>query len=225
LLTAFDLGLSWGSSHAASQKHCKCCDMKKCFHCAILSNDNNGLLAFSQRRTIRISGHTGRYTSRCAGQSWPPSLHRSYQVVEGQSCERGETVGHGIWQHERAPMDQRAAGVHDVGDVSGALGLVGPQQRLGRSSKEPCRIVAIKEAGSDRIVAERADAVGDHQPALVDLQRRAAVADLDELPRPAWSDYRLAPGPMVQFRGTQEQDVLVIVPPEHGILTLNPARK
>ena len=44
------------------------------------------------------------------------------------------------------------------------------------------RIGLVQQYGPNRVLSDRADAVGQQQPALVEFDRRAAIADLHELP-------------------------------------------
>ena len=79
-------------------------------------------------------------------------------------------------------MPHRSASVDDVGDVSFALRWFGPDQRLARPCENLGWIVLVEKNRADRIFPDRTDAVGQQQPAFVELDRRPAIADLHELP-------------------------------------------
>jgi hypothetical protein len=87
------------------------------------------------------------------------------------------------------------------------------------------RIVLVEQRRADRIFAHRADAMGQHQPALVELDRRAAIAHLDELPRILRLDQQLAAFPMGDVVRRMEEDVLAVLPAEHHVLTVDLARE
>ena len=64
-----------------------------------------------------------------------------------------------------------------------------------------------------------------HQPALVDLDRAPAIAELDELPNPTRRQNLRARVPMVEVIGFQQRDIFMIQPPQHCILPVNSPRK
>ena len=82
-------------------------------------------------------------------------------------------------------MDNRAAGIGYVGDIAVALLWRRADQRMSRARQQSGWVIAVEQAGADAIVAHRSHAVGQHQPAFINFDGRATIADLDELPRPA----------------------------------------
>ncbi len=80
-------------------------------------------------------------------------------------------------------MTHGAAGVDDVGHIALAFRRLGADQRLARTAQNLGRIVLVQENGADRVFSDRPNAVDQQQPAVVQFDRRAAIADLNELPR------------------------------------------
>jgi len=93
---------------------------------------------------------------------------------------------------------------HDHGGSSGSF-----------AAAEGC---LVEQYRSDGIFSHRPDTVGKHQPALIEFDRRAAIADLDELPR----EFRLqdseATIPGVQVVRVDEIQVLIVLPRDHGVV-------
>jgi len=79
-------------------------------------------------------------------------------------------------------VNQPAAGVDDVGHVAVAFAVARRQKHAGQFGDDTVGMVQIEEHGTDRVLAHRADSVGEYQPAAVGLDGRAAVAGLDEFP-------------------------------------------
>ena len=65
---------------------------------------------------------------------------------------------------------------------SRAGAIIRLQQRLAQPRQHPGGVAAIEQAGADAVVPDRANPVGEQQPALVQLDRRAAIADLGIFP-------------------------------------------
>ena len=80
-------------------------------------------------------------------------------------------------------MGHGPARVHDVRNVADPLRAHRHEQGLARLADHPGGVVAVQEHRADAVPAHRADAVRQQQPARRRFQRRAAVADLDDLPR------------------------------------------
>jgi len=79
-------------------------------------------------------------------------------------------------------VDEGAAGIDHVGDVTAALVGGGDDQRVFEPADQLCGVVAVQQRRADAVAAHRADAVGQQEPAGVGLDGRAAIADLHELP-------------------------------------------
>src|SRR3546814_21084049 len=82
--------------------------------------------------------------------------------------------------------------------------------RVRRSPEHLGRVVPIEEHRADRIFAHRSDAVRQYKPAFVQFDRRAAIADLDELPREAGFQQQLAAFPAIDRIRSQEVEILEI---------------
>ena len=93
------------------------------------------------------------------------------------------------------------------------------------SSEHASRIILVEQHSADRIFAHRADAVGEHQPALVQLDGRAAIADLDEFPRIFGFEQQRAALPFVERIRPQQEQVLAVLPTDHAILPADLARE
>ena len=71
----------------------------------------------------------------------------------------------------RVAVAERAAGVDDVGDVAVPFVRQRSEQRLLGLADDDGRVVEVEEEGADGVGAHRADAVGEDEPALVELDR------------------------------------------------------
>ncbi len=96
--------------------------------------------------------------------------------------EMGEGIGDCIRQNDLVVVPHGSTCVDDVGDVSFALGWVGPDQRLSGSCENLGGIALVEERRAYRIFPDRPDAMGEQQPAFIEFDRRAAIADLYEFP-------------------------------------------
>src|SRR4029450_560057 len=65
----------------------------------------------------------------------------------------------------------------------------------------------------------------EQQPAFCQLDRRSAIADLDELPGKLRLQDRLTAFPSVQIVRIDQIKILVVLPRNHGVLAVDPARK
>ena len=83
----------------------------------------------------------------------------------------------------------------------------------------------VKQCCADRVFPDRADTVRQHQPALLQFDRRSAVADLHELPRELRLQDRLTAFPPVEVVGIDQIEVFVILSRDHGVLAVDPARE
>ena len=60
--------------------------------------------------------------------------------------------------------------------------------------------------------------MGQQQPALVELDRRSAIADLHEFPRELRLQDRDTAIPGIQIRRIQQVEVLIVLPADHGVV-------
>src|SRR3546814_19404138 len=72
-------------------------------------------------------------------------------------------------------------------------------------------IVLVEQNRADRIMAYGADAMGEEQPAFVEFDGRAAIADLDELPRIFGLHDHLAEAPFAEVVRQDEVQALIVV--------------
>ena len=80
-------------------------------------------------------------------------------------------------------MTHGAAGVDDVGHITLAFRGLGTNQRLARARENLGGVLLVQENGADRILPDRTNPVNQQQPTIVQLDGRATIADLNELPR------------------------------------------
>src|SRR5260221_12021027 len=83
----------------------------------------------------------------------------------------------------QAVVQEGSARVHDAGDVAVPLIRARGQQRSTRITRDARRVIEVEQHGTDDVDPHRTDAMGEHKPALVGLDWRTAVADLQHLPR------------------------------------------
>src|SRR3546814_6964775 len=107
-------------------------------------------------------------------------------------------------------LEQRAAAIDDVGDIAFAILIGGGEDRLAGAADHLRGIVLVEQHRADRIFAHRADAVGEQQPALVKLDWRPAIADLDEFPRIFGLEQQRAFIPMRQLIRSELQSLMRI---------------
>src|SRR3546814_5814301 len=74
-------------------------------------------------------------------------------------------------------------------------------------------------------MAYGADAMGEEQPAFVEFDGRAAIADLDELPRIFGLHDHLAEAPFVEVVRQDEVQALIVVARDHRIAPADLSRK
>src|SRR5438067_5277295 len=122
-------------------------------------------------------------------------------------------------------MAHCAAGIDDVGHVTFALGGLRTNQRLTRAGENLRGILLVQDDRADRILSYRADAVCQQQPAVVELDRRSAAADLHEFPRILWLKDGATALPCAKIVGKDEIEVLVVLSSDHGIAAIDLARK
>jgi hypothetical protein len=100
-------------------------------------------------------------------------------------------------------VQEGPARVHDVRDITVLLIPAGRQQRRPRVAQDARRVIEVEQERADGVDPHRTDAVGEHQPALIGLDRRPAVPDLEHFPRLGRcpQEYRLVPHVTVRRAG------------------------
>src|SRR5678816_3577985 len=108
-------------------------------------------------------------------------------------------------------MRDRAARVHDVRHIPFTLVLGGLDERTRQMTENAMRILKVEQQRSDRIAAHRSDAVRQHEPTGLGFDRRAAVADLQKLPRLLRSVELGDVVPLVYVARRRKMEVLAIL--------------
>ena len=145
------------------------------------------------------------------------SHHRIQDLVDRYGGEGAGVVGHGVGNDQFAVMNDCAATVDDVGDVTLAFVGVGLQQRHFEPADHSRRVAQVEQECSHRVLAHRSDTMRQDQPTGLGLQRRAAVAELDELPRIGRLGDQLLGIPEMKHVRVHQVNVLVVLPRQHGI--------
>src|SRR3546814_11980558 len=103
----------------------------------------------------------------------------------------------------------------------------GLDERYARAPEHARGIVLVEQNRADRIMAYGADAMGEEQPAFVEFDGRAAIADLDELPRIFGLNDYLDEAPFVEVVRQDAVPALIVVARDHCIapasLSRNPS--
>ncbi len=89
-------------------------------------------------------------------------------------------------------MEQSAASINNVGHISFPFVLIGLEQGLAEPADDLAGIIAIQQKRANAVLAHRADAVAEHQPAGFGLNGRSAIAELDQFPRESRFNEQLA---------------------------------
>src|SRR6185437_15481232 len=147
---------------------------------------------------------------------------RRQQVRDGDDGDPHGAVGHSVRQNEVAPVEHRAARIDDVRDVALALRALGAEERLAQLADDPLRIVEVKEDRAEDVAPHGSDTVGDDQPALVGLEGRAAVADLEQLPGPAGPMQLRDVLPASDVGRGRQVEILAIAAGQHHVLSPDP---
>src|SRR5215510_14813901 len=95
-------------------------------------------------------------------------------------------IGQSVRDDQLPVVDDRPAGVDDVGHVAFTFILVGHQDGLIEPANLYGRIVFLEQAYAETISPHRSHTMSDHDPSEVGLYRRAAVTDLYEFPGKLW---------------------------------------
>src|SRR5580700_10926091 len=85
------------------------------------------------------------------------------------------------------------------------------------------RLVQVEQDRADGVLPHRPDAVGEDEPALLRLDRGAAVAELDQLPGALWHLDGDGLAPAVTIGGVSDGVALSVPPGQRGILASDPA--
>src|SRR5512142_1027883 len=96
-------------------------------------------------------------------------------------------------RNDQAPVvEQGAAGINDVWHVTFALVFVRLDQRLAETADHLARVLAIQKERADAVLSHRPGAVAEDHPPGIGLDGRAAIPELDQLPRKGGSEEQLA---------------------------------
>src|SRR5210317_168721 len=109
-------------------------------------------------------------------------MHTVNQFFDFNNCYTGIDIGHGVRNDQLVVMNERTAGINNIGNISLALFLMWGKQWLIQAGDDFCWIFKIKQYGADAILAHRSDAMGEHNPAFIGFEGGTAVADLHEFP-------------------------------------------
>ena len=112
----------------------------------------------------------------------PSAVSRSTSSGTSTKANRTDASLAPVGQQQPVAVRQRAAAVDDVRDVALALVRCGSRRGRRRRADHAARGRRGRAGRTHGVLAHRPDAVGQHQPAGLGLDRRAAVAELDELP-------------------------------------------
>src|SRR5580692_5566147 len=118
-------------------------------------------------------------------------------------------------------MKEGAATVNDVGDISFPLVLISLEQRLAKTADYLAGIIPIQQKRTDAVFPHGTDAVTEHQPSGIGLDRGTTISDLDQLPRKHGFDQHLVLIPEMDVLGKHEVDVLVVLAGEHGVESID----
>src|SRR5246127_1790866 len=103
---------------------------------------------------------------------------RGQQLRKWRGGEADGAVGDPVGDHQGVGVNERAAGVDDVGHVAVLFVASGAEQWASQLAEHPGRIVEVKQNRADAIRAHGSDAVGEHQPPCVGFDWRAAISEL-----------------------------------------------
>ena len=110
------------------------------------------------------------------------SLHRGQHFIERHGGEAGGGVGHGVGDDEFAPVQQRAASVHHVRDITFAFRFVRRQQRFAQASDDAGRVPqSSRNAPMQYFRIAPTPWLNTSQPRR--FQSASRSAQLDEFPR------------------------------------------
>ena len=149
---------------------------------------------------------------------------RADERTEIDASHRCRPIAQGVRQEQLAVVHHRPARVDDIGNVPRTLCVGSCDQRLASLADDTARIVAVEQSRADGIAAHRSHAVSQEQPARLGLDRRAAVADQDNLPG------KLGAISMTRASSHREDivrfhviETFVVNPRDHGVLAVHSA--
>jgi len=122
-------------------------------------------------------------------------------------------------------MQDRAAGVDDVRHIAVPLGPDRRQHGLAQPRDHPAGIVQVQQRRADAVATHRADAMRDDEPALRQLDRAAAIANLHELQGSAAARISVASFHDMQIVGRDQLQRLAIRARQHRVPPADAARE
>src|ERR1035438_7752967 len=152
-------------------------------------------------------------------------LHSGQHFIELDRGKTGGIIGHSVRDEQFAVVEQRTARIGNVWHISFPFAQDWFQQGFTQAANHFGRIVKIEQESADRVFSHRADAVAQHQPASLRLNRRPAVPNLNHFPRECrlQKDFRLIPE--MDIVGEHEVDVLRVLPGQHCIQSIHLLRE
>ena len=127
-----------------------------------------GLLA---GRLLRGSVGHGELHSLWAADSIGDGLEGGEKLVQRNGRHADGRIADSIRQHQGALMEEGTAGVDDIWHI--AVLLIGSwgEKRFTKLADDPGGILEFEQDGSDAVGAHGSDAVSQHQPACIGLNR------------------------------------------------------
>ena len=134
-------------------------------------------------------------------------------------------IGRSVRDDQVAAVQKTSARVNNVRDVALPLVFIGFDKGFPHSADDLGGIITIEQEGANGILPHRAHSVTEHEPAGFSFNRRTAVSHLDEFPGESWPQNQFLGSPEVQMVGEHQVDVLVVLPAQHRVESLNLPRK
>src|SRR6185437_10418192 len=126
-------------------------------------------------------------------------LHRTQQRGNVYGREVAKRVADRVGENDAVVMSHGTAGINDVRNIALAFRELGSHQGLFRAAEHSRRVLLVEENRADRILSYRRYGVRQQQPALLELDWRSAIADLDEFPWELWLEKGHTLTPRVQI--------------------------
>src|SRR5439155_22222931 len=99
------------------------------------------------------------------------------------------------------------------------------KKRFGGSGQNLARILLVQKNRANRVFPNGADAMGQQEPAFVQLDGRSAIAQLHEFPSEFGLQDDLATFPCVEIIGIKQIEILIVLPADHCVMAVDLARE